>query len=358
MVECKDLWLTYPGAAQPSVCGVSLAAGEFVTLLGPSGCGKTSTLRSVAGLESPSAGSIAIGGVTVFDGARGLEVPTHERDISMVFQSYAVWPHMTVEQNVAFPLEIARLPRQEVRTRVDEALRMVGLQELASRSATQLSGGQQQRVAIARALVRRTAVMLLDEPLSNLDAKLREQMRVELRQLIKQVGLTALYVTHDQEEALMLSDRIALMNAGRIVEAGTPQDLYLRPRTLFGATFLGSAVVFEVQRCRGLEVDTAHGPLHVAEAPQPPSHVAIRPEAIVVHPGPHGTGPNRFAGRLASVIFTGRQQHLEVELAQGRRVAVLAPPTLALRADDPVTLEFPPERLMALVEQPAPPAGP
>ena len=355
MVECEDLWLTYPGAAQPSVCGVSLslAAGEFVTLLGPSGCGKTSTLRSVAGLESPSAGAIAIGGQPVFDGSCGVEVPTHARDISMVFQSYAVWPHMTVEQNVAFPLEIARLPRQEVRNRVGEAIRMVGLEALATRSATQLSGGQQQRVAIARALVRRSAVMLLDEPLSNLDAKLREQMRVELRQLIKTVGLTALYVTHDQEEALMLSDRIALMNAGKIVEEGSPQELYLRPRTLFGATFLGSAVVFEVTGLRGVEVDTAHGPLRLAAMAQEPSHLAIRPEAIVVHPveAASPVGPNHWPGRLASVVFTGRQQHLEVELAQGRRVPVLAPPNLTLQAGQAVTLEFPAERLMPLVSE-------
>ena len=356
MVECRDLWLTYPGALQPSVCGVSLAlaSGEFVTLLGPSGCGKTSTLRSVAGLESPTSGSIAIGDTTVFDGARGMEVPTHARDISMVFQSYAVWPHMTVEQNVAFPLEIARVPRQEVRSRVEQALQMVGLQSLAGRSATQLSGGQQQRVAIARALVRRAAVMLLDEPLSNLDAKLREQMRVELRQLIKSVGLTALYVTHDQEEALMLSDRIALMNAGCIVEVGTPQELYLRPRTLFGATFLGSAVVFEVVRVQGQELETAHGALRVTQASQGLSHVAIRPEAIVVHRDAEPGGSNRWSGRLASVVFTGRQQHLEVEIPGGRRVPVLAPPTLELRAGDSVTLELPPDRLMTLVEQLAP----
>ncbi|MGB3069080.1 MAG: ABC transporter ATP-binding protein [Ottowia sp.] len=353
MIECKDLWLTYPGASQPSVCGVSLALapGEFVTLLGPSGCGKTSTLRSVAGLETPSAGSIRIGQNMVFDGARGQQTPTHARDISMVFQSYAIWPHMSVQQNVAFPLEIARTPRDQVRARVEEALRMVGLGALAERSATQLSGGQQQRVAIARALVRRASVMLLDEPLSNLDAKLREQMRLELRELIKTVGLTALYVTHDQEEALMLSDRIALMSAGRIVEEGAPQELYLRPRTRFGATFLGAAEVFDVSGADGREVRTPHGPLELQQAAGGITHVAIRPEAIVATQSGYSPGANRWSGKLISAIFSGRQQQLVVELAGGRRINVLAPPTTAFRTEEPVVLDFPAERLMPLATE-------
>jgi len=356
VVEIRDLSLTYAGAAQPSVAGVSLtvAQGEFVTLLGPSGCGKTSTLRSVAGLERPSGGAIAIAGVTVFDGAGGIEVPTHARDISMVFQSYAVWPHMTVGENVAFPLEIARVPRDEVRRRVDEVLRLVGLQALVARSATQLSGGQQQRVAIARALVRRAAVMLLDEPLSNLDAKLREQMRVELRQLIKTVGLTALYVTHDQEEALMLSDRIALMNAGRLVETGAPAQLYLAPRTLFGATFLGAAEVFAVRRVDGDRVETEAGELTLADAPPRLSHIAIRPEAIVARQGDTTARANQWRGALTGVVFSGRQQQLAVTLACGRRVHVLAPPTRPYRVGESITIELPSERLMPLVDDAAP----
>ncbi len=355
MIECKDLWLTYPGASQPSVCEVSLALapGEFVTLLGPSGCGKTSTLRSVAGLETPSAGSIRIGQDIVFDSVRGIQKPTHARDISMVFQSYAIWPHMSVQQNVAFPLEVAHLPRDQIRTRVEEALRMVGLGEFAARSATQLSGGQQQRVAIARALVRRASVVLLDEPLSNLDAKLREQMRFELRELIKTVGLTALYVTHDQEEALMLSDRIALMSAGRIVEEGSPLELYLRPRTRFGATFLGAAEVFDVASARGREVQTTDGALELGEEAGSVAHVAIRPEAIVVTQSDDAPGRNRWRGQLVSALFSGRQQQLVVELAGGRRLNVLAPPTMAFRVQEPVTLEFPVERLMPLAAQPS-----
>jgi iron(III) transport system ATP-binding protein len=356
MVGIESLSLTYAGAAAPSIDGVSLRVerGEFVTLLGPSGCGKTSTLRCVAGLETPGAGRITIGEATVFDGARRLEVPTHARDIAMVFQSYAVWPHMTVGENVAFPLEVARVARAQVRQRVEEALQRVGLLALAGRSATRLSGGQQQRVAIARALVRRSAVMLLDEPLSNLDAKLREQMRLELRQLIKEVGLTALYVTHDQEEALMLSDRIALMNAGRLVETGAPAALYLAPRTLFAATFLGAAEVFAVGRVDGVRVATDDGELALAAAPPRLSHVAIRPEAIVARQREDAGRPNQWRGTLRSVVFAGRQQQLVVELANGRRVGVLAPPTEPFRADAPVWLELPAERLMPLVDGVAP----
>ena len=361
MIECKDLWLTYPGASQPSVCGVSLSLvpGEFVTLLGPSGCGKTSTLRSVAGLEMPSEGAIRIGESTVFDSARGVQIPTHSRDISMVFQSYAIWPHMSVQENVAFPLEVARTPREETRSRVREALRMVGLDAFAERSATQLSGGQQQRVAIARALVRRSSVMLLDEPLSNLDAKLREQMRLELRELIKTVGLTALYVTHDQEEALMLSDRIALMSAGQIVEQGTPQDLYLRPSTCFGATFLGAAEVFDVVGVNGRQISTSDGPLELSSEAvrvNHVAHVAIRPEAILATqthamPATDAPGANRWRGKLVSAIFSGRQQQLVVELASGRRVNVLAPPTNGFRLDEPIELELLAERLMPLTAE-------
>jgi len=359
VVELKDLWLTYPGATQPSVRGVSLRVepGEFVTLLGPSGCGKTSTLRSVAGLESPSSGSISIGDNEVFNGSSGVEVRTHMRDISMVFQSYAVWPHMTVSGNVAFPLEVAQLPTAEVRQRVAEALQMVGLDSFADRSATQLSGGQQQRVAIARALVRRSAVMLLDEPLSNLDAKLREQMRLELRQLLKTVGLTAVYVTHDQEEALMLSDRIALMNAGKFVEIGTPVDLYLRPRTLFGATFLGAAEIFKVVRTSGTAVETDIGVLQVQvdDAGTDFEHVGIRPEAIRVtqHASPHQI-PNQLPGTLVSAVFSGRQQQLIVQLRSGRSIHVLADATTNFAAGQTVYVELPAERLMGLQKEVSP----
>jgi iron(III) transport system ATP-binding protein len=354
MVDIKDLWLTYPGAANPSVHGISLSIqpGEFLTLLGPSGCGKTSTLRSVAGLETPTSGSISIGTQRVFDSAGRIHVPTHARDIAMVFQSYAIWPHMTVGQNVAFPLDVMKLPADESRRRVAEALDMVGLGALASRSATQLSGGQQQRVAIARALVRRAAVMLLDEPLSNLDAKLREQMRVELRDLLKRVGMTAIYVTHDQEEALMLSDRIALMNAGRLVEIGTPRALYLSPTTAFGATFLGAAEIVPVSRCDGLIAHTDIGPLQLDKAHGELAYVAMRPEAIhIAKDGAAPEGPNRLPGTLASVVFSGRQQHLVVALDSGRQLNALADATRCFTPGDRVQVELPVARLMGLKKE-------
>jgi iron(III) transport system ATP-binding protein len=354
MVDIEDLWLTYPGAAQASVRGVSLRVepGEFLTLLGPSGCGKTSTLRSIAGLEAPTAGRIRIGADCVFDGAARIAVPTHARDIAMVFQSYAIWPHMSVGQNVAFPLEVMKLSGDDTRRRVAEALDMVGLGALAARSATQLSGGQQQRVAIARALVRRAPVMLLDEPLSNLDAKLREQMRVELRDLLKKVGMTAIYVTHDQEEALMLSDRIALMNAGSLVEVGTPRALYLHPTTVFGATFLGAAEVVPVTRSHGTAVETEIGVFHLERAAQRVQHIAIRPEAIRVRRrgDSHEATPNRIDGTLRSVVFSGRQQHVSVQLPSGRTLNALVQATTDFEVGTAVHVDLPPSRLMPLYE--------
>ncbi|HYF21270.1 MAG TPA: ABC transporter ATP-binding protein [Ramlibacter sp.] len=356
MVDIRDLWLTYPGATQASVQGISLAVekGEFLTLLGPSGCGKTSTLRSIAGLETPSAGSIAIAAQPVFDAGKRIAVPVHARDIAMVFQSYAIWPHMSVRQNVAFPLDVMKLSREETRQRVDEALDMVGLRDFADRSATRLSGGQQQRVAIARALVRRAAVMLLDEPLSNLDAKLREQMRIELRDLLKRVGMTAVYVTHDQEEALMLSDRIALMNGGRIVEIGTPRGLYLSPSTEFGASFLGAAEVIPVIATRGRVVQTPLGELELEREHQDLASVTIRPESIAVRSVAEAlpASPNRRPARVLGVVFSGRQQQLRIELEAGHRLTALVDPHRAYAAGDALQIEFPPARLMPLRKEP------
>ncbi|MFN2460655.1 MAG: ABC transporter ATP-binding protein [Candidatus Velthaea sp.] len=221
--------------------------GRLFTLLGPSGCGKTTTLRMIAGLERPTAGRITIDGRVVYDGAGGIFVPANKRPIGMVFQSYAIWPHMSVLENVAFPLTVhaARVNRRDAATRALRTLELVGLADLAQRSATQLSGGQQQRVALARALVREPKVLLLDEPLSNLDAQLRERMRSEIRAVQQELGITAVYVTHDQSEALAISDLILLMDGGRIVETGMPQDIYRRPQAEFTANFIGVANAFE-----------------------------------------------------------------------------------------------------------------
>jgi len=231
-----------------AVNGVTLTAadGELLTLLGPSGCGKTTTLRMIAGLEEPNGGSIRIGERTVYDRARGIDVPAEMRGLGMVFQSYAIWPHMTVAENIAYPLRMRHVGRAQQRELVEKVLDLVGLGGLGDKPSPLLSGGQQQRVALARALVFEPALLLLDEPLSNLDAKLREQMRFELRIMQQRIGLTAVYVTHDQEEALTLSDRLVVMNHGEIEQIGTPTEVYEHPTTRFVAQFIGKGNMIDV----------------------------------------------------------------------------------------------------------------
>ncbi len=224
---------------------LDIADGEFLVILGPSGCGKTTTLRLLAGLETPDGGTIAIGDRVVSDPARNVSVPPNDRNVGMVFQSYAIWPHLTVFQNVAYPLKLRRESRAEIERRVGNALQLVGLEADAQRSATALSGGQMQRVALARAIVYDPALLLFDEPLSNLDLKLRERLRVELKQLQQRTGLTSVYVTHDQTEAVELGDRIVVMNAGRIVQIATPAELFRRPKTRFVAEFIGTANIVQ-----------------------------------------------------------------------------------------------------------------
>jgi ABC-type Fe3+/spermidine/putrescine transport system ATPase subunit len=240
-IEVENLVIRYGSAT--AVDSVSFVAneGEQLTLLGPSGCGKTSTLRAVAGLERPHAGAIRIGGRAVYDAARGINLPAEQRGLSMMFQSYAIWPHMTVFENVAYGLRVRNERGASLKEKVHHALDLVQMVPFASRNASQLSGGQQQRVALARALAFSPLVLLLDEPLSNLDAKLRAEMRIELRELQHRLKLTALYVTHDLEEALAMSDRIVVMRRGAIVQSGPPHEIYHQPRTAFVADFVGSA---------------------------------------------------------------------------------------------------------------------
>ncbi len=242
MIELSvdNLHLTY--GDNPVLKGVSmeLKRGEVVSLLGPSGSGKTTLLRAVAGLEKPTAGRITIGNNVVYDGSPRSEIPAEERNLGLVFQSYALWPHKTVFDNVAYPLKLRKVASGEIKQRVQSVLEQLGLGHLGNRHPHQLSGGQQQRVAIGRALVYNPPVILLDEPLSNLDAKLREEARVFLRELIIKLGLSALMVTHDQNEAMAISDRILLLNNGVIEQQGTPQEMYGNPATLFAAEFMGS----------------------------------------------------------------------------------------------------------------------
>src|ERR1041384_5311499 len=240
-IEVKNLEIHYGDV--PAVRGVSfdVAPGEQLTLLGPSGCGKTTTLRAIAGLEQPTAGEIRIGGAPVYSSAHRVNIPAEKRGLSMVFQSYAIWPHMTVFENVAYGLRVRRESKEQIAEKVERALDMVQMRPFRDRGVSQLSGGQQQRVALARAFVFQPSVLLFDEPLSNLDAKLRADMRIELRELQHRLGITSVYVTHDLEEALAMSDRIVVMKDGLIAQVGSPSEIYNHPRNAFVADFVGSA---------------------------------------------------------------------------------------------------------------------
>ncbi len=254
-IEVDGLELYY--GSVPAVRGVSfnVLPGQQLTLLGPSGCGKTTTLRAVAGLEQPTAGEIRIDGVPVYSSAHKINVPAEKRGLSMVFQSYAIWPHMTVFDNVAYGLRVRRVGAAEIIEKVGHALDMVQMHDFVGRRASQLSGGQQQRVALARAFVFQPSVLLFDEPLSNLDAKLRSDMRIELRDLQHRLGITSLYVTHDLEEALAMSDRIVVMRDGQVEQTGTPDEIYSLPRSAFVADFIGSANLIRGRHRPDLAVD-------------------------------------------------------------------------------------------------------
>jgi iron(III) transport system ATP-binding protein len=242
-IEVRDLAVAYGSKVVVKDVSFSVARGEHLSLLGPSGCGKSTTLRCIAGLETPIAGEIVIDGTTVFSSHKKINVPTEKRKLSMVFQSYAIWPHMTVFENVAYGLRVQRVAESEIKQRVGEVLRMVGMEDFIDRPATDLSGGQQQRVALARSYASRPKAILLDEPLSNLDARLRVRMREEIKELQHRFDLSTIYVTHDQEEAMAISDRIIVMRDGNIEQSGKPLDIYDTPRTRFVADFIGAANV-------------------------------------------------------------------------------------------------------------------
>ncbi|MBS7707496.1 ABC transporter ATP-binding protein [Chelatococcus asaccharovorans] len=311
---------------------VDLPAGTFFTLLGPSGCGKTTTLRCLAGLEMPDAGRISVDGRILFDDASHTFVPANHRNFGMVFQSYAIWPHMSVFENVAFPLRVAKdrkFSSTEVKEMVERALNTVSLSGYGSRPATQLSGGQQQRVALARAIVRQPKLLLLDEPLSNLDASLRDEMCTELRRLQRETGITTIYVTHDQTEALEMSDKIAVMEAGRVVQCASPREIYRAPATMFVADFVGSTNWFEGQVAgregRDLLVRVGDGVTIACRTDRPIAdsgtvRIAVRPEAITVHgdgAAINGNG-NRLAGKIQSVGFLGSMTRYVIEAAAWR----------------------------------------
>jgi spermidine/putrescine transport system ATP-binding protein len=307
---------------------VTIRQGEFFSILGPSGCGKTTLLRILAGLDLPDEGTIRIGGVDTLD------IPAHRRPVNTVFQSYALFPHMNVFDNVAFGLRMKKVPKPEIKTRVERAMEMVEIGALARRKPSQLSGGQKQRVALARAVVNEPQVLLLDEPLGALDFKLRKQLQVELLSLQRRLGITFVYVTHDQEEALVLSDRLAVMRAGKIEQLGEIESVYERPRTRFVAQFLGSCNLFEATVVRrtpsDVVVDTPIGPLHVDLDLFPPEAVsrekftlAIRPEKIRLWNTQKADDENRVRVTVEEVIYVGAETHYLLR-AGGQRLTVEA----------------------------------
>jgi iron(III) transport system ATP-binding protein len=308
---------------------LEVGEGEFCVLLGPSGCGKTTTLRCVAGLERPDGGDIEIAGKLVNSPARRVYVPTERRELGMVFQSYAIWPHMSVFQNVAFPLTQGRTrySKIDVADRVEKALKRVQLDGLGERPATDLSGGQQQRVAMARAMVTEPKILLMDEPLSNLDARLREQMRVELRKITRSIGVTTLYVTHDQAEALSLGDRVCVMNAGEILQIAPPHDIYEKPASLFVAQFVGEMNFVDGKIT---ERDRIDSPLGLIATPKPncgaigaPVTLAIRPEHVKLTPAPNHRD-SIAVGKITSKNYLGDAALLEVEINSLTLLAKLA----------------------------------
>ncbi|MGH2374196.1 MAG: ABC transporter ATP-binding protein [bacterium] len=365
-VELRGLHRRFRDMVAVHDLSLTVQRGEFFTFLGPSGCGKTTTLRMIAGLLEPDAGEI------LFDGRAVTRVPPWRRNIGMVFQNYALWPHMTVLENVAFGLVERRVARNQIGSLVKEALRLVGLEGLGGRLPSQLSGGQQQRVALARAVVVEPALLLLDEPLSNLDARLRVQMRNELVNLQRHLGITTIYVTHDQDEALMLSTRVAVMHNGHLMQLGTPQDVYERPADTFVADFLGGANflpgnVREIRAAAGaadgtIVVALDGGPLVRAGTARNPGFTAgdlvmvcLRPEAMELAEARSSAGAapvsNTLAGTLRLSNYLGSVMSCEVELAGGLLLRVqTANPRAYARLSEGivVTIRFSPEDVLLL----------
>jgi spermidine/putrescine transport system ATP-binding protein len=324
-VELRDITKRFGEVVAVDCVRLQIRDGEFFSMLGPSGCGKTTTLRMIAGFEQPTEGQLLIAGQPVAG------VPAFERNTNMVFQNYALFPHMTVAQNVAFGLEMKRVPRAEIKQRVNEALEMVRLPRMQDRRPSQLSGGQQQRVALARALVNRPGVLLLDEPLGALDLKLRKEMQLELKDLQDRVGITFVYVTHDQEEALTMSDRIAVMHKGKVLQIGTPTEIYERPNCRFVANFIGETNFLqgEVMGQENGQVTIRLGPdLHVRvpvgelRAVDSPVTVAIRPEKLRLLDRPFPQAENCLPGVIREIVYIGTDTQFLVSLADDLTIRV------------------------------------
>ena len=366
MIRISNLDLTYRSreAEHHAVRNVSfeVGQGQFYTLLGPSGCGKTTTLRCVAGLEQPDSGEIVVGNEVVFSSNRSISVAPNNRNIGMVFQSKAIWPHMTVFDNVAFPLRHRRPTpsRHEIQTKVMKALALVQLDGLADRAAPHLSGGQQQRLALARALVAEPRILLLDEPLSNLDAKLREDMRQEIRNLVKRMNITTLFVTHEQVEALTMSDRIAVMRDGVIVQEGTPSEIYGLPKDPFVAGFVGKTNLMKAEVVAAVgangsqfgQVSSPVGSLTCRLLPDARQGdavlVAVRPENIEINPSSSSqAGTNMVAGEVESIVYLGNLMNCAIR-AGDAQLYVQTHPSTSLTAGEQVMLRLPAEQCLVM----------
>ncbi|MFJ8111336.1 ABC transporter ATP-binding protein [Streptomyces sp. NPDC096132] len=317
-----------PPAVAVDDLSLEIEPGEFIVLLGPSGCGKTTTLRCLAGLETPDEGRISLGDRTVLDLREKVDLPPNKRNIGMVFQSYALWPHMTVRRNIGYPLRTRRVAREEARGRIEEAARLVDCAALLDRYPAQLSGGQQQRVALARGIAARPDLVLFDEPLSNLDARLRDQVRAQLHELHARLGFTAVFVTHDQSEALALGDRLAIMTAGRIEQLDTPERVFEQPATEYVAGFIGMSNRLALRRAGDgwtvAEGPAAAGEAVVGELPVPRAHaevtVRLRPDDLQLcpaeeNPPAHGVG---LAAEVVDAQFGGRHMDVVVTIADSR----------------------------------------
>jgi len=348
-LDLDKLTKRYPGVVSVDAIDLSVRHGEFVCLLGPSGCGKTTTLRMIAGFLEPDAGEIRVGGAIV-SSVRSV-VPPERRNMSMIFQSYAVWPHMTVRDNVGYALKMKKLPREEKSARVDELLKAAKLANQADRYPAELSGGQQQRVALARALAAKPDILLMDEPLSNLDANLRHEMRFEIRRLHDAFQYTSIYVTHDQIEAMTMADRIVVMNAGRIEQIGTPDEVYERPESEFVARFIGASNILRVKHVDGHVVDIGGRRLTIAQGrfagPGKDMSVCVKTHDVELIPEHPNGADNVLPGVIRSQAYLGSHRDYIVDV--GQEMLIAAPARIDLPAGSEVHVRLDPQRCRGLV---------
>jgi iron(III) transport system ATP-binding protein len=356
-IEIRNLFKSFKKVVAVNRIELEVNQGELLTLLGPSGCGKTTTLRCIAGLEKPEEGDIIIDGKPML--SKGF-VPPAKRGIGMVFQNYAVWPHMKVFNNIVYGLKLQKLPKRTIREKAEQVLALVGLKGLEDRYPGQLSGGQQQRVALARALVGNPKVLLLDEPLSNLDAKLREELRFEIKSLVRRMGITSVYVTHDQAEAMVISDRIAVMESGNVVQIGTPHEIYQKPANRFVADFIGTmnfmagevvealqdagTVTVRTEFCEKLMCTTDRA---AEAAPGKKVYASIRPEDVDVSTEPPPAGENRFKGTIVHKAYLGNFLYFFIRV-DGTMIRVQASHHLPQEEGQEIYLSLNPQKCVLL----------